>query len=110
MVLVWRIKDDSPNLPKFLPAKLCHYTVRIYANAQRMQLRIKFNDFVCIYASSCDNLTLVTMLFVHCSNVQYYQYIDYRDIIFHCYVIVVTQYEYDIFVINRVPGEAEDKC
>jgi len=25
--LVWQIKDDSPNLPNFLPAKLFHYTV-----------------------------------------------------------------------------------
>ena len=30
MVLVWRIKDDSPNLPNFLPAKLSCYTVCHY--------------------------------------------------------------------------------
>jgi len=27
MVLVWRIKDDSPNLPNFISAKLSCYTV-----------------------------------------------------------------------------------
>ena len=27
MVLVWRITDNSPNLPNFLPAKLSCYTV-----------------------------------------------------------------------------------
>jgi len=26
------------------------------------------------------------------------------------HVIVITQYEYDIFVINRVQGKAKDKC
>ena len=27
MALVWRITDDLPNSPNFLPAKLSHYTV-----------------------------------------------------------------------------------
>jgi len=27
MVLIWRIKDDLPNLPNFLPAKLSCYMV-----------------------------------------------------------------------------------
>ena len=27
--LVWRIADDSPNSPNFLPTKLSRYTVRI---------------------------------------------------------------------------------
>jgi len=27
MVSVWQIKDDSPNLPNFLPSKLSRYTV-----------------------------------------------------------------------------------
>jgi len=27
MVLVWRITDDSPKSPNFLPAKLSRYTV-----------------------------------------------------------------------------------
>jgi len=29
MVLVWQIKNDLPNLPNFLPAKLSCYTVII---------------------------------------------------------------------------------
>jgi len=28
MLLVWRITDDSPNLPNFLPAKFSRYTVK----------------------------------------------------------------------------------
>jgi len=27
IVLVWQIKNDSPNSPNFFPAKLSHYTV-----------------------------------------------------------------------------------
>ena len=29
MVLVWRITDDSPNSPNFLPAKISHYVVLV---------------------------------------------------------------------------------
>ena len=29
MALVWRIADDSPNSPNFLPTKLSHYTVSV---------------------------------------------------------------------------------
>ena len=29
MVLVWRITDNSPNLPNFPPAKLSRYTVTV---------------------------------------------------------------------------------
>ena len=29
--LVWRIADDSPNLPNFLPAKLSCYMVCVYS-------------------------------------------------------------------------------
>jgi len=27
MILVWRIKDNSPILPNFIPAKLSHYMI-----------------------------------------------------------------------------------
>jgi len=34
MVLVRWIKDDLPNSPNFLPAKLSHYTVYVYIIVQ----------------------------------------------------------------------------
>ena len=38
MALVWQIKDDSPNLPNFLPTKLSHFSLNIFCMCYIMWL------------------------------------------------------------------------
>jgi len=47
MVLVWQIKDDSPNSPNFLPAKLSYYTVYGNVTALSRLSKVTTIAFLC---------------------------------------------------------------
>ena len=57
------------------------------------------------YFSGVTTPTLPTLTFGHT-----YAYVITYVIFIYMYVIVISRYEYDIIVITRVRGGAEDEC